>query len=86
MFELKFAICTEQQESACLHTAGDVNLKGREKGLGNNHAQKCLAGMPQFLNSANFLLQIFNRRLVKYHSNFQNFCSTVYSLPIISLT
>ena len=48
------------------------------KGLGNNLAQNCPAGMPQFLNSANFLFQIF-MRLVRYYSDFPNF----YVLPYI---
>jgi len=30
------------------------------KGLQNSLAQKCLAVMPQFLSSTNFLFQIFN--------------------------
>ena len=57
-----------------------------EEGLGINLAQKCLAGMTQFLNSANFLFQIFNAigQVLLWFSTF--LCSTVYSLPVISLT
>ena len=39
------------------------------KGLGNNLARKCLAGMPLFLNSANFIFRS-STRLVRYYSNF----------------
>ena len=48
------------------------------KGLGNNLARKCLAGMPRFLNPANFIFRC-STRLVRYYSNFQNF----YVLPYI---
>ena len=48
------------------------------KGLGNNLTRKCLAGMPQFLNPANFIFRP-STRLVRYYSNFQNF----YVLPYI---
>ena len=52
---------------------------GRErKGLGNNLARKCLAGMPRFLNPANFIFRS-STWLVRYYSNFQNF----YALPYI---
>ena len=55
------------------------DLSGRaRKGLGNNFTQKCLAGMPRFLNSANFIFRS-STRLVRYYSNFQNF----YVLPYI---
>ena len=57
-------------------------------GLGNNLAQKYMypAGMLRFLNSANFLFQIFNAigQVLLQFSKF--LCSTVYSLPAISLT
>jgi len=52
-------------------------------GLGNNLAWTYLAGMPQFLNWANFLLRS-STRLVRYYSNVQ--CSTIYSFPVISRT
>ena len=48
------------------------------KSLGNNLARKCLAGMPQFLNSANFPFRS-SSPLVRHYSNFQNF----YVLPYI---
>ena len=48
------------------------------EGLGNNLARKCLAGMPWFLNPANFIFRS-STRLVWYYSNFQNF----YVLPYI---
>ena len=48
------------------------------KGLGNNLAWKCLAGMPRFLNPANFIFRS-STRLVRYYSNLQNF----YTLPYI---
>ena len=48
------------------------------KGLGNNLARKCLAGMPRFLNPANFIFRS-SMQLVRYYSNFQNF----YVLPNI---
>ena len=47
------------------------------KGL-NNIAQKCLAAMPGFLNSANFLFRYWTQ-LVKYYSKFQNFYVPPYS-------
>ena len=49
------------------------------KGLGNNLARKCLAGMPWFLNPTNFIFRS-STRLVRYYSNFQNF----YALPYIT--
>ena len=49
------------------------------KGLGNNLARECLAGMPRFLNPANFIFRS-STRLVRYYSNFQNF----YALPYIT--
>ena len=48
------------------------------KGLEKNLAWKCLAGMPQVLNPANFIRRS-STRLVRYYSNFQNF----YVLPYI---
>ena len=48
------------------------------KGLGNNLAQKCLAGMLRFLNPANFVFRSL-MLLVRYYSNFQYF----YVLPFI---
>ena len=47
------------------------------KGLGNNFARKCLAGMPRFLNPANFIFRS-STRLVRYYSNFQNFYALLY--------
>ena len=54
------------------------------KGMRNNLAQKCLAGMLQFLNSTNFLFRIFNAigQVLLQFSKFLS--STVYSPPIIS--
>ena len=52
----------------------------------NNVARECQAGMPQFQNSANFLFQILNaigQVLLRFS---KLLCSTVYSLPVISLT
>ena len=58
----------------------DSDPSGRaRKGLGNNLAWKCLAGMPRFLNPANFIFRS-STRLVRYYSNFQNF----YALPYIT--
>ena len=57
------------------------------KGLGNNLARKCLAGMWRLLNSAtHFLFQIFNvmGQALLHYSKF--LCSTVYSLPVINWT
>ena len=48
------------------------------KGLGNNLARKCLAGMPRFLNSANFIFQILNA-IGQVLLEFSNF----YVLPYI---
>jgi len=56
------------------------------KGLGNNLAHNCLAGIPRFLNSANFLLQIFTVIGKVYYSNFQDFyVLPYYLLPVIKL-
>ena len=63
------------------------NPQGRvwRKGLGNNLALKCLAGMPWFLTLANFF-QMFNA-IGQIPLQFSKFlCSTVYSLPVISWT
>jgi len=38
-----------ENELVCPDSSGHT-----KKGLGNNLAWKCLAGMPQFLNPANF--------------------------------
>ena len=56
------------------------------KGLGNNLARKCLAGMPQFLYPANFIFRS-STRLVRYYSNFQNFYVVPYIhfLPLVEL-
>ena len=52
------------------------------KGLGNNLAQKCLAGMPGLLNSENFLFQIFNT-IGQALLQFSKFLpSTLYSLLV----
>ena len=52
------------------------------KDLGNNLARKYPARMPQFLNSANFLFQIFSAigQVLLQFSKFP--CSTVYLLPV----
>jgi len=58
----------------------------RKKGLGNNLARSCPAGIHRFLNSANFRFQIFNMigPLLLQFSKFV--CSTVYLFPVISRT
>ena len=59
----------------------------RKEGSGKyNLARKCPVGMSQFLNSANFLFQIFNA-IGQVLLRFSKFlCYTVYSLPVIGLT
>ena len=70
--------------STQIETSLDLDLSGcMRMGLGNNLAWTYLAGMPQFLKWANFLLR-FSTRLARYYSNVQ--CSTIYSLPVISRT
>ena len=48
--------CTAEITQACLVWTSDPSGHAR-KGLRNNLARKCLAGMPQFLNPANFIFQ-----------------------------
>jgi len=56
-----------------------------EEGSGNNRAWKCLAGMPRFLNSANFPLSDLQCDWSGTTiSKFQ--CSTIYLLPVVSLS
>jgi len=71
----------------------NYNCAFDDKGLANhcNLARKCLAGMPRSLNSATFLFQISNAigstiygQILLQFSKF--LCSTVCSLPVISLT
>ena len=53
--------------------------------LGNNVAQKCLAGMPRFLNPANFVLDLqcdWSGTI----SIIKILRSTIYSLLVISRT
>jgi len=77
---------SDYQGSIDMYMSGPQTQPTR-KGLGNNLARKCLAGMWRLLNSAtHFLFQIFNvmgQALLQY-SKF--LCSTVYSLPIINWT
>jgi len=65
---------------------GNNTQYSRRKGLANNLARSCPAGMPRFLNSANFLFQIFNvigPLLLQFS---KCLCSTVYLLAVISRT
>ena len=56
------------------------------KSLGNNLSRKCLAGMPRFLNPANFIFRP-STRLVRYYSNIQNFyvLPYIHFLPLVEL-
>ena len=72
-------VCTP--DPSCKEGSGDCGM-----GLGNNLAGKYPAGMPWFLNSANFLFQMINT-IGQIQLRFSKFlCSNVYSLPVISLT
>ena len=55
------------------------------KGLGNNLARKCLAGMPRFLNPANFIFRS-STRLSGTTPIFKISMLYRISLPVISRT